>query len=482
MIKKVDKYILSIYLGPFLLIFSVLFFLLISVFLWAEMEKIVGKGLDLWTISKLLFLSGLTVVQIALPITILWSSIMALGNMGENYELSALKAAGVPLSRVLLPLFILTIFMSIGLYFFLDRVTPATQKKAKNMLLDITRKKPTLSFQEGVFINGIPGFRIKVGDIYGDNNQYLKNIFIHKDANAYENDNTVIAKKGIFEAAEDPRYLKLQLFNGYVYESQVSGIDNLEREKQKNQSVKFDTLIQYFDISQLLDNEDGKYEVTNYYKFFNNNRLKTVIDSIKKSTIVEDKVLAESNYQNFVYKPNDKQKHIKFLFPPIDLACINKTEKENIYTFIKDDIKIYQDRNLVQIDYLKNRKKQFSRIVFYLNSNYSFPIICIIFFLIGSSLGAIIRKGGLAVPFLVSTVIFLIFWVFNLIGENLSLINTINPSFGPWLGIFVLAPISIFFTYKAVTDSELFNIDNYLNPIRNIIAKFVKNKEHSRYR
>ena len=480
MIKKIDKYILKVYLSPFLLIFSVLFFLLISIFLWTELEKIIGKGLDFWTIAKLLFLLGATVVQIALPITILWSSIMALGNMGENYELSALKASGIPLHRVISPLFILTIFMSIGLYFFLDHVMPSTQKKARNMLFEIATKKPTLNFREGVFISGIPGFKIKVGNIYGDNNQFLGDIFIHKNANNFENNNTIIAKNGIFEPAEDPRYLKLQLFNGYVYENQFSEMDYSQKIKQKNQSVKFDTLIQYFDISELMRND--KFEITNYYKFYNNKKLKTVIDSMKNTYQKEDSFFVANINQNFVQINKTKKIQNKLKkWQPIGLNKINKEQKGFLYNRVKQKIEDRKRNNERRIDYLKERNKELNRIIFHLNTNYSFPTICLIFFLIGSSLGAIIRKGGLAVPVIVSTVVFMIFWTCNLAGENLSLVGKLNPTFGAWLGVSVIGPLSLFFTYKAVTDSEMFNIDNYLNPIRNLIAKFDKNKEHERY-
>jgi lipopolysaccharide export system permease protein len=480
MIKKIDRYILRVYIAPFLLIFSVLFFMLMSVFIWAELEKVLGKGLGFWTILKLFFLLGLTVVQIALPITVLWSSIMAMGNLGENYELSALKASGIPLYRTMLPIFVLTIFMSIGLYFFLDRITPSTQKKARNMFYELTQKKPTLSFREGVFINGIPGFRIKVNDIYGENDEYLKDIFIHKDANNDEDNHTIIAKNGIFAPAEDSRYLKLQLFNGYVYENKMKGLSDPEKDSQKNQAVKFDTLIQYFDISALFANDSHNYQAYNHFKFFNNNKLKKVIDSMRVANSKEIQNLSKSTYTSFIIPVTTNRNENKAK-PKFDLSKLNSKTKKMLHESVKQFIENEKMNALAKTNHLKEKQKELSRITFHYNTNHSFPISCIVFFLIGSSLGAIIRKGGIAVPFLVSSFVFLIFWILNLVGDNLSLTGRINPSFGPWLGIMVLSPLSLFFTYKAVTDSALFNIENYLNPFRNLVAKFIKTKEHQRY-
>ncbi|MFA9290028.1 MAG: LptF/LptG family permease [Solirubrobacteraceae bacterium] len=481
MIKQIDKYVLNIYLRPFVLIFIVLFFLLISTILWSEMERIVGKGLDFFTISKLFFLLGLTVVQIALPITILWASIMAIGELGENYELSALKASGIPLYRIILPLFLLSVFMSIGLFFFLDKVTPAAQKKAKNLLIDITEKKPTLSFKEGVFITGIPGIRIKVKSIFGDNKELLSEVFIHKDANFYEDNYTIVSKRGIFKSAENRGFIKLQLFDGYIYNKKFPANNHTERLRQKNQTVKFDTLIQYFDVSELLSNSNDNFEITNYYKFFDNNKIKKLTDSL---ILVTNKFDKEQTQNNYIQLHNDYiliNDTIKKSIMPINLNILEKRTKEDLLRNIKNIISQKKISNESQIEYFKTRQKELNKVIFYYNSNFSYPLICIVFFLIGSSLGAIIRKGGLAVPFLVSTVIFLIFWILNLTGESLSLINRINPKFGPWLGIIFLSPLSLIFTYMAVTDSQFFNIDNYLNPFKNIITKFVKNKEHKRY-
>ena len=195
--KILDRYIIKTFLQPFLFIFSVLFFIFMVNVVWIQMANIVGKGLTTFELFKFFLYASPSVVSMVLPLTILLASIMTFGNFGERYELAAMKAAGISLTRIMAPLFILVSGMAVVLFFFQNSVVPQSQRKAKNMLYNIAVARPTLNFTAGQFIvNQIPGYAVKFDNITGKNNENLEGIFIHKRATSYDNQQTIIAKKG----------------------------------------------------------------------------------------------------------------------------------------------------------------------------------------------------------------------------------------------------------------------------------------------
>ena len=248
MIKRLDGYVIKTFFGPFLFIFSVLFFIFVVNIIWIRLAQFTGKGLSYWEILKLLSYLSAIVVQLVLPLTILLSSIMTFGDFGERYELAAMKAAGISLTRIMLPLFITTLFFSAFLFVFSNSVVPDFQRKAKNMLYNIAATKPALNFTPGQFIQQLPGYSVKFDKITGDNGENLTGVFIHKMATSFEDQQSIVAEKGKFVPADNPNYLKLVLFNGHIYEDQLNGIDYNARLKQPDQAIKFDTLVSHFNI------------------------------------------------------------------------------------------------------------------------------------------------------------------------------------------------------------------------------------------
>ena len=186
MLKKLDQYIIKTFFGPFLFIFSVLFFIFMVNIVWIQLAQFTGKGLSTWEIIKFLFYLSVNVVKMVLPLTILLASIMTFGDFGERYELAAMKSAGISLTRVMKPLFITVSLLSLMLYFFSNNIIPDFQKKAKNMMYNIAAPKPALNFTAGQFINSLPGASVKFDKIYGENGEHLDGVFIHKDANSFE--------------------------------------------------------------------------------------------------------------------------------------------------------------------------------------------------------------------------------------------------------------------------------------------------------
>ncbi|MEG0695891.1 MAG: LptF/LptG family permease, partial [Algoriella sp.] len=280
MLKKLDWYVIKTFLGPFFFIFSVLFFIFIVQFAWQQMEKFVGKGLEWYTIAELLFYLGINVVQLVLPLTILLGSIMTMGGLGERYELAAMKASGISLTRIFAPLFGLIMLMSVGLYFFGDKVMPFSQQKARTIFYNILQTKPAMNIKEGIFIESIPGFQMKINKVSGENSEKLEDVFVHQNSPFGENTMTILAKKGnLAPDKKDNRYLKMELYDGIAYSDNVKNKNQEERLRQENQYTKFDTLNYYIDISDILNS--GKDEDPGgSYKYLDGGGLRHLIDSL----------------------------------------------------------------------------------------------------------------------------------------------------------------------------------------------------------
>ncbi len=444
-----------------------------------------GKGMTYFEIGKLLFYASASVVNMVLPLTILLSSIMTFGEFGERYELAAMKAAGTSLTRIMAPLFIVSIFLSFILYLFSNNITPDFQKKAINMRYSIAVTKPALNFTEGSFLDQIPGYVVKFDKIYGENAENLEGVYIHKKASAYENQRTIRAKKGkITIAKENSNYLKLLLFDGHIFEEDFANKDYNTRINQPDQAIKFDTLTSFFDISEIINKAIEQERITDDYRFQTFKQLYSTIDKTKKentksfNNINSDLVGQLSPYLNYIEK---SQKFTKPIQPQYKLDTLkNKKQLEviaNAYNKI-DALKITAKNREAEINPML---KSYSRIVMYQQRIIAFSVTCIIFFLIGASLGSIIRKGGMGFPVVIAIIIFIVFYVMNLSVENLAWDGSMNPYLATWLPNMVLLPFGAWLTYKALTDSQLFDIEKYKALLKPLTERFSKKKEHQRY-
>ncbi|SHJ97825.1 LptF/LptG family permease [Epilithonimonas mollis] len=481
--KKLDKYIIKTFFGPFLFIFSVLFFIFIVNIIWTQMSQLTGKGLSYWEITKFLFYLGISVISMVLPLTILLSSIMTFGDFGERYELAAMKAAGISLVRVMMPLFVTVSLLSVALFFFSNNIIPDFQRKAKNMMFNIISSKPAINFTPGVFIDQISGYSVKFDKIYGEKGEKLEGVFLHKNASSYDDQQTIIAKSGKFAPAVDRNYLKLILYDGYVFTDDISNKNYNERLKQPNQSVRFDSLVNHFDISELINNAIEKEKITDDYRFQNYGEVQQTLEKNRKANVVTlnsiaSPIISQTNsYVEYIDKIKTKDK----ITQPYKIDTL-KNEKKldvlwNAYNKI-ESLKTGIDSNETGI---RDTIKQYNKIVIYQQRIISYSFTCIIFFLIGASLGSIIRKGGMGLPVVIAIIIFIIFYVLNLSVENLSWKGALNPYLATWIPNIVLFPFSVWLTYKALTDSQLFDIEKYKALFKPFIERFSKPKEHQRY-
>ena len=447
------------------------------------MGQLAGKGLTYWEITKFLFYLGISVVSMVLPLTILLSSIMTFGDFGERYELAAMKAAGISLVRVMMPLFITVSILAGILFLFSNNVIPDFQRKARNMMFNIISSKPAINFTPGVFIDQISGYSVKFDKIQGENGEKLEGVFLHKNASTYDDQQTIIAKRGKFAPAVDRNYLKLILYDGYVYTDNVSNKSYEERLKQPNQSVKFDSLVNHFDISELINKGIENEKITDDYRFQTYGEVAKTLEKNRKDNVtimgsVSSPIISQTNnYVQYIDKTKTKEK----VTQPYKIDTLKKPKKLEVlwgaYNKI-ESLKAAVTSNQGAIDDLV---KQHNKIVIYQQRIISYSFTCIIFFLIGASLGSIIRKGGMGLPVIIAIVIFIIFYVLNLSVENLSWKGSLNPYLATWIPNIVLFPFSIWLTYKALTDSQLFDIEKYRALFKPFIERFSKPKEHQRY-
>lgn len=486
MFRKLDWYTVRTFLGPFFFIFSILFFIFIVQFAWQEMERFAGKGLSWVTITELLLYLGVNVIQLVLPLSILLGTIMTFGDFGERYELAAMKASGISLVRIFLPMFTLVMGMSIGLYYFGDYVMPYSQRKAQNLTYNIVKANPTLQFVEGVFIEGIPGFSMKISEISGEESDHLKDVFIYQGGGYDDDKRTIIAKNGTLNRDKDDiRLMKMVLYDGFIYADDIKGKSNIERRKQPNQAIQFDTLTQFIDISEILQKAMDEENIQDHYKFLNAKELKNRIDSLDMLNVEYYDNIFDNSFKSTVAGAEG--------IDSVDLSessTINKPFKElkeDLQTQIVKEALVNLDREIQNYNWqaqeITSRIKFHARQKVHYHRNYAYAFTCIVFFLIGAPLGAIVKKGGIGMPVVISIIIFVFYYIINFSSENMTKNGILHPTFAAWSANLIFFPIALLLLYKANNDSSIFTMSNYWDPIVKFFSKFrpKKNNEHSRY-
>ena len=480
MIKKLDILIIRSFIGPFIAAFAISVFVLTMQFFWLYIDDLVGKGLDLFTILKLVGLVTLFWVPTALPLALLFSSIMTFGNLGETFELVAIKASGIPLLRFMRPLLLIAIFISGLAFLFANNIIPVTQLKLSTLKYDIIVSKPSIDIKEGVFYDKIEGYVIKLG-------QKEKNDSIIHDVVIFEKkyglqDNMLIAESGVMRVAADKRFLEFILKNGWRYEEKGSrGTTNTQFTRTSFREYK-----KVFDLKSFQLNKSGD---SAFYdpKMLSLRQLNKAIDSLH-------------NMDTFYFKKTEKDVSPYFRFAhfidtgwtKIDTSSIKKTK---IFTaLLPDSLKqSILDAAITQIssvkgnvsvlakDYSeKNKSLRLHEIEWH--RKFTLSAACLVLFLIGAPLGSIIRKGGLGTPMVVAIIFFVIFHLFNTFGEKFVKSEQTSPMKGMWLSTFILIPIGIFLTYKAMRDSQLFNQEFYyrsFKQLRGFLVNFKQAKKSS---
>jgi lipopolysaccharide export system permease protein len=464
--RKLNSFILRSYLGPLVMTFFIALFILLMQFLWTYIDDLVGKGLEWYVILKLLFFASTTFIPLALPLAILLSSLMMFGNLGEHYELVAMKAAGISLSRIMRPLIVVTLLISGIAFYFANNVLPKANLKFLSLLFDIREKKLAFNIKEGVFYNGIEGFVIRVGQKDKDGNT-IRDVMVYDHTKHQGNISLTLAEYGKMELTPDKRFLIFRLYKGTNYEERT----DLRHSEITHpfQRTKFNEQFQKFDLAAFkLTRTDEKLFKSNY-EMLNIAQLLASEDSIRKELnkqTIEFHRLFIRNYYLLSSIDTSKQHVIEGKstdpLPSDVMAACTPAERQKILENAKNSA-VFVNENLKQNKLTlsgMNRLVRKHQIV--IHKKITFSIACFLLFFIGAPLGAIIRKGGLGMPAVVSTVFFLLFWVLSLTGEKYAAEGVLPAYQGIWIAPAVLLPIGIFLTYKATVDASLLDIDTWI--------------------
>ncbi len=470
--KKVDSFVLKSFVGPLIFTFFIVLIILILQFLWMYVDELAGKGLDFKILSELLYHFALTFVPTALPLAILLASLMTFGNMGEFSELTALKSSGIPLQRIMRPLIFMISVIAVVSFFFSNNVLPYSTAKARTLLYDIRRKKPDINIQAGTFYNGVPDFSIKITTKDPVTNR-LDNLIIYDHRDRRGNTSVILADSGYMKATPDGTGLIMTLFNGYSFnEIEERNVSMAARKyPSRKDYFKEQTIVISLIGFDLERSEEGLFKSNS--AMLNISQLTFYIDSLnERYTERQNNQFKEFN-DTKVYTQN------KETFRAFDVKMndtITKPQEFNIKALL-DSLSTMDKRSVISraISNLKEGNSflaQRNESVYYeikairryeveWNKKLTMSFACLVFFFIGAPLGAIIRKGGLGTPAVISIFFFVIYYVISLSGQKMVEENVVGTFAGMWAASYILLPIGIFLTYKATTDSVIMNIDTY---------------------
>jgi len=441
-------------------------------FFWLYMDELLGKGFGIWTILQLLFYMSSTMVPLALPLGILLASIMTFGDMGEAFELVAIKSSGISLLRFMRPLLFTICIIALGAFFFNNNVIPVANLKAFSLLYDLRNARMSLNIRPGQFNNDIPGYAIKIGEKDKDE-KTIRNIIIYDGSSFSGNDRIVLAKSGEMTASPDGKFIIFRLRDGWRYqegaETSLSELGNHATQTRMH-FMRFDKIIDLSALQLHRNNEDlfkSGYQMMNW---------KQLLDdmSLIRKTKAHDLAVGESNFSPYLPVYNKQESGIDFrkklnkIVPAsavvpakafttdipdslrqkaIDIAISNVRNSMQLVGYTATNIKL-QDDNLVKRE-----------VAFY--SKFTLSFACVLLFLIGAPLGAIIRKGGLGLPIVVGVGFFVIYFIISKVGEQLTTSHVLPAILGMWLSTIMLLPIALFMIRQARNDSPVFSKEWY---------------------
>ncbi len=472
--KILDKYIIKSYFSRLIGVFAICFIIFIIQTFWLYVDELAGKGLDIFTIGKFFIYFSPKLVPLVLPLSVLLASLMTYGTLSENSEFIAMKSNGISIIRTMFGLLIFHVFLGIGAFYFSNHVVTYGELKSYNLRKNLAKLKPTLAIREGIF-NDIGDMNIKVSRKYGDNEQYLEDIIVHKISFNDEVNRIVIKAESGEIASNNENYLQLILKNGNRYEEVITE-DTADKQKYPHAKVYFQEYLMNIDISEFnnVDLDEENYRST--YKMQKISQLKTSVDTLKinfdRDKDVFGKSMASSHPLRRLPNLNDNQTDSK---KPI-FDYMESKEKYNIINVLQNsesevDILLRQINNKKKNYFLQ--QKLFNLHTLTINEKYTLVFACIFLFLIGASIGAIIRKGGIGLPLVLSICIFLTYHYIGVFGKNAAEDSTIDPYVGSWISTVVIAPFAIYLTRIVSQDGRLnfIYVDKLLNLFRRLFIK-----------
>lgn len=466
--RKLTFFSLKAFIGPFLITFVISVFLLVMQFFWKYIDDMMGKGLDTWVILKLMFYVSASIIPLALPLSILLSSIMTLGNLGESNELTALKSAGASLLRILRPLFFMMIFMSAFAFYFTNYVLPIANLKWRAIIYDIQHTKIADVVREGQFNTDFDRYAIKVDKKEGNS---LKDILIYDHTNPM-GIKVIRSKEGDIRQSQDGNFLFITLYNGAMYEdiignSKKSKKDYKPFQKSTFKSARLKFSLADFKMGSADENIFRSHEMMNVFQ------LNQAIDSINKQTTktrlgFKDAMRRQMYSLNSLsYLPKNEE---------VKQQMLEDNKDKNLdTTYFWDNLTIDQkiNANNLAIGRLRgtiqslegqdriydNKQENIKSHVAEIHKRYTLAVAILVLFFIGAPLGAIVKKGGFGAPVIIAVLLFMFYYVISITGENMVQSDFLEPGIGMWLSTIVLAPIAFWLTLKAMNDSKLFRFE-----------------------
>jgi len=452
-------------------------FILLMQFLWKYIDDLVGKGLEWNVIVELLMYASAGLVPMALPLATLLASLMTLGNLGENNELLAMKSAGISLPRIMVPLIFVTIFISVGAFFFSNNILPYTNLKISTLLYSVKQQKPELIIKEGVFTNLIEGYSIKVAD-KDPKTSLLKRVLIYDHSTDVGNNSVTYADSGYMKPTSDQKFMVATLFSGYTYKevAESKGSRKTTTGKLPAQKQKFEKQVIVFELRGFgLQRADESF-FKDSYQVLNLSQLSATKDSLSAALDIQSQAFSSNISKNSLMRnPNWYIRNT-----PVEPTY--KINIDSLYTALpKSQQQIAVQRAL---DYARSsksyitstkeeffhKKKYIARHQIEWNRKFTLSFACFVFFFIGAPLGAIIRKGGLGMPVVISVLFFIVYYIITISGEKFARELMWDPAMGMWVSSFILLPLGIFLSYKATNDSAIMNADFYIEAAKKLIS------------
>lgn len=491
--KKIHKLVLKAYMGPLLAVFFIVQFILMLNFVWRYIDELTGKGLEVSTIAELFICGSINMIPLGLPLAMLLSAIMTMGNLGENFELLAMKSAGLSLMRILKPLLVVVTMISVGSFFIQNNLVPYANQRMYDILFDVREQRQELKFQDGMFFNGLPDMSIRVGH-QDPNTGLLTDVLIYDTRSANGNMTTTLADSGYIHMTDDKSYLYVTLFNGRTYEHTRSSqwydrntmrehifarqdgtfpIDKVSRDGDMSKAFSESQTRNMAELEELMDS---------LHILIDRSTLATYEPLLKKQIFVRDTTILpidstyfdRSEYRAFNHYDSLPNLPMRKRAKVYSLALSASRSAQGSYSFDEHSSK-------VALTQLYRAETEWHR-------KLTLPISIIIFFMIGAPLGAIIKKGGLGLPIVISVIFFVIYYVISTSGEKMAKEGTWDSVYGMWLPVVVLTPVAIYLTYKATNDSSLLDMDWYdvrIRKFRRSMAKYMPswmNKEAKKHK
>jgi lipopolysaccharide export system permease protein len=470
--KKIHLLLLKSFIRPFVSTLFIVMFVLLMLFLFKYIDDLIGKGFAWYIILELMMYNSATNVAMALPLSVLLSTIMTYGALGENYELVAIKAAGISLRRAMYPMIIIVSVLSIAAFFFSDYMLPIANLKYYSLLYDARKQKSADLLPEMIFSSNFPGYTIRVSKKDPDG-QRLYGIIIYKKNEESNNTEVTMAREGTMFRTMGDKYLVLKLKDGVDYNESKSDGANYDL-RQRFTRFRFKEMEQKFPLDGFKISRTDENEFKQASQMMNLRQLKFFVDSSQKAV----KAAVALNYKLITpyikYFNLPAKSTVKFIPADKDVLKSMKTSDQQMaLSSAASEVRSVKD-------FLKNRADKYSndastirRYDSEVQKKYTLSAACIALFLIGAPLGAIIRKGGLGLPVVISVIFFLIYYIISTIGEKSVKAGNVNTVFGMWVAIIVLTPIGLFLSYKAATDSVIFDMESY----KRYFTKLFKRKE-----